>query len=183
MAMGLGAAKPRLVARSGSAAPRACDFARRGAAGGRVSSFVRHRLSVRRRKRHKSDMFAWPFLMLNSSRPGARRRCSAHTAAAYRSLPWRPTGSLMAKVKDNRWGHRDATMILVAYRHGLRVSELVDLRWEQVDFRTAALHVRRVKKGTPQCAGQRWYLNGGFSVIEAQYAQKAACIHDLRPSS
>jgi integrase len=68
--------------------------------------------------------------------------CGAHTAAAYRSLPWRPTGSLMAKAKDDRWGHRDATMILVAYRHGLRVSELVDLRWEQVDFRTAALHVR-----------------------------------------
>ena len=27
-------------------------------------------------------------------------------------------------------------MVLVAYRHGLRASELVDLRWEQVDFRT-----------------------------------------------
>jgi integrase len=40
-------------------------------------------------------------------------------------------------------------MVLVAYRHGLRVFELVDLRWEQVDFRTGALHVRRVKKGTP----------------------------------
>jgi len=51
--------------------------------------------------------------------------------------------------KKNRWGHRDATMILVAYRHGLRASELVDLRWEQVEFRTATLHVRRVKQGTP----------------------------------
>ena len=40
-------------------------------------------------------------------------------------------------------------MILVAYRHGLRASELVDLRWDQVDFRTATLHVRRVKQGTP----------------------------------
>jgi site-specific recombinase XerD len=56
---------------------------------------------------------------------------------------------LMATARKNRWGHRDATMILVAYRHGLRVSELVDLRWDQVDFRTAALHVRRVKQGTP----------------------------------
>ncbi len=56
---------------------------------------------------------------------------------------------LMRATKDNRYGPRDATMILVAYRHGLRVSELVDLRWEQVDFRTASLHVRRVKKGTP----------------------------------
>jgi len=51
--------------------------------------------------------------------------------------------------KGNRHDHRDATMILVAYRHGLRVSELVDLRWDQVDFRTATLHVRRVKQGTP----------------------------------
>ena len=56
---------------------------------------------------------------------------------------------LMAAAKGNRYGHRDATMALVAYRHGLRASELVDLRWEQVDFRTASLHVRRVKQGTP----------------------------------
>ena len=56
---------------------------------------------------------------------------------------------LMAAARNNRWGHRDATMILVAYRHGLRVSELVDLRWEQVDFNHAVLHVRRAKKGTP----------------------------------
>src|ERR1017187_2011908 len=56
---------------------------------------------------------------------------------------------LMKAARDNRWAHRDATMILVAYRHGLRASELVDLRWEQVEFRTATLHVRRVKQGTP----------------------------------
>ncbi len=56
---------------------------------------------------------------------------------------------LIAAAKRNRWGHRDATILLVAYRHGLRVSELVDLRWEQVDFRTGNLHVRRVKQGTP----------------------------------
>ena len=40
-------------------------------------------------------------------------------------------------------------MILVAYRHGLQGAELVDLRWEQIDFNHADLHVRRVKKGTP----------------------------------
>ena len=56
---------------------------------------------------------------------------------------------LMKAATRNRWGHRDATMVLVAYRHGLRASELVDLRWDQVDFRTATLHVRRVKQGTP----------------------------------
>ena len=41
--------------------------------------------------------------------------------------------------KGNRYGQRDATMILVAYRHGLRVSELVDLRWDQIDFDRATL--------------------------------------------
>ena len=56
---------------------------------------------------------------------------------------------LIEAAKGNRWGHRDATMILVAYRHGLRAAELVDLRWEQVEFRTATLHVRRVKQGMP----------------------------------
>ena len=40
-------------------------------------------------------------------------------------------------------------MILLAYRHGLRASELLDLRWEQVDLSHAVLHVRRVKSGTP----------------------------------
>ncbi len=55
----------------------------------------------------------------------------------------------MEAVKANRWGHRDAAMILVAFRHGLRASELVDLRWDQVEFTTATLHVRRVKQGTP----------------------------------
>jgi Phage integrase family len=49
---------------------------------------------------------------------------------------------------DNRWGHRDATAILIAYRHGLRASELVALRWDDIDFQTGKLHVRRAKGGT-----------------------------------
>jgi type 1 fimbriae regulatory protein FimB/type 1 fimbriae regulatory protein FimE len=56
---------------------------------------------------------------------------------------------LQDAARTNRWGHRDSTMVLVAYRHGLRVSELVDLRWDQLDMETATLHVRRVKRGTP----------------------------------
>jgi type 1 fimbriae regulatory protein FimB/type 1 fimbriae regulatory protein FimE len=50
---------------------------------------------------------------------------------------------LLSATRGNRWGHRDGTMILVAYRHGLRASELADLRWDQIDFATATLHVRR----------------------------------------
>jgi integrase len=40
-------------------------------------------------------------------------------------------------------------MVLITYRHGLRAAELVDLRWDQVDFDNARLHVRRVKNGVP----------------------------------
>jgi type 1 fimbriae regulatory protein FimB/type 1 fimbriae regulatory protein FimE len=55
--------------------------------------------------------------------------------------------SLIEAAKTNRYGHRDATMLLVAYRHGLRASELCGLEWSQVDFDSATLHVRRVKNG------------------------------------
>jgi type 1 fimbriae regulatory protein FimB/type 1 fimbriae regulatory protein FimE len=56
---------------------------------------------------------------------------------------------LIEAAKTNRWGDRDALMVLLAYRHGLRAAEVVDLRWEQVDFKRASLHVRRAKSGTP----------------------------------
>ena len=51
--------------------------------------------------------------------------------------------------KSGRYGHRDATMILIAFRHGLRASELSDLRWSEVELATGRLHVRRVKNGSP----------------------------------
>jgi hypothetical protein len=56
---------------------------------------------------------------------------------------------LMDAARKNRWGHRDATMVLVAYRHGFRPAEHVDLRWDQIDFASGTLRVRRVKRGTP----------------------------------
>jgi type 1 fimbriae regulatory protein FimB/type 1 fimbriae regulatory protein FimE len=56
---------------------------------------------------------------------------------------------MIAAVKGNRWAQRDATMLLVAFRHGLRVAELIDLRWDQIEFEHGRLHVRRAKNGTP----------------------------------
>ena len=46
-----------------------------------------------------------------------------------------------------RHGHRDMTMILVAFRHGLRVSELVALRWDMIDLKQGVVHVSRLKNG------------------------------------
>ena len=51
--------------------------------------------------------------------------------------------------KHGRYGHRDATMILVAYRHGLRASEVCDLQWHQIELSEGRLHVHRVKNGIP----------------------------------
>jgi type 1 fimbriae regulatory protein FimB/type 1 fimbriae regulatory protein FimE len=62
-------------------------------------------------------------------------------------LTEREIEKLIEAAKRNRWGHRDATAILIAYRHGLRASELVALRWDDIEFATGKLHARRAKGG------------------------------------
>ena len=65
-------------------------------------------------------------------------------------LTVKEVGKLIDGAREHRrYGHRDATMILISFRHGLRVSELCALRWDQIDFERGLLHVRRVKQGTP----------------------------------
>lgn len=49
--------------------------------------------------------------------------------------------------KVGRHGQRDSAMILVSYRHGLRVSELVSLKWSQIDLESGYIHVVRRKSG------------------------------------
>ncbi|MGZ6184936.1 MAG: tyrosine-type recombinase/integrase [Candidatus Binataceae bacterium] len=74
------------------------------------------------------------------------------TNAAYRTrehLTPAEIEKLISRARINRHGARDATLILVAYRHGLRASELCELEWSQVNWREATLHVRRVKNGKP----------------------------------
>ena len=62
-------------------------------------------------------------------------------------LTEREVERLIDAAKQTRSGHRDATAILVAYRHGLRASEVVALRWDDIDLATGRLHVRRAKGG------------------------------------
>jgi integrase len=54
---------------------------------------------------------------------------------------------MKAARQTGRHGHRDATLILMAYRHGLRVSELIALRWDQIDLAQGLLAVTRRKHG------------------------------------
>ena len=81
---------------------------------------------------------------------GPPRRMLNRARRSREHLTEREVELLMQTARGRgRYGHRDATMILLAYRHGLRVSELVALRWEQIDFSMGLLHVNRVKRGTP----------------------------------
>ena len=47
--------------------------------------------------------------------------------------------------KVGRHQHRDRTMILMAYRHALRCSELVSMRWAMVDLAAGTVHVKCLK--------------------------------------
>src|SRR6478736_2206849 len=76
-----------------------------------------------------------------SRRPNAELRPREH-------LTEREVEKLIAAARGNRWGQRDATMILMAFRHGLRASELCELQWSDVEFTSGNLHLRRAKGGT-----------------------------------
>lgn len=85
--------------------------------------------------------------IVNGTVPPRRLKNSALRTREY--LTPDEVEKLLAVLKGNRNGHRDSTMALIAYRHGLRVKELVELRWHQVDLDNARFHVRRDKGGDP----------------------------------
>jgi type 1 fimbriae regulatory protein FimB/type 1 fimbriae regulatory protein FimE len=67
---------------------------------------------------------------------------------AYRSREYLSESEieqLLATAGRGRNPERDRLLIMMAFRHALRVSELVAIRWEQLDIKAATLHVRRVK--------------------------------------
>jgi site-specific recombinase XerD len=77
------------------------------------------------------------------------RRFNADVRSREYLTPDEAESLIAAAGTVGRHGHRDMTILLIAYRHGLRVSELVALRWDQVDLKAGLLHVRRMKSGTP----------------------------------
>ncbi|MBV8093406.1 MAG: tyrosine-type recombinase/integrase [Acetobacteraceae bacterium] len=75
-------------------------------------------------------------------RPNATVRSREHLTPAE-------VDKLIEAAKSNRWGQRDTLAILLAFRHGLRASELCALTWDQVDLKGQLLHVSRMKNGQP----------------------------------
>jgi len=84
----------------------------------------------------------------NGKVPPRRRKNSEVRSREYLT-PHEVERLIDAAGKLGRHGHRDRTLILITFRHALRVSELVALRWDQVDLKQGLLHVNRSKKGTP----------------------------------
>ncbi len=78
-----------------------------------------------------------------------RRVANAERRAREHLTPDEVEKLLAAAGKAGRHGHRDRTLLLLAYRHGLRVSELVALRWDQIELKAGILHVSRLKNGLP----------------------------------
>ena len=78
----------------------------------------------------------------------APRRRSNRELRPREHLTELEVAKLIEAAKRNRHGRRDATMILICFRHGLRASELCELQWSDLEFETATLHLRRTKNGT-----------------------------------
>ena len=70
-----------------------------------------------------------------------------------------------------RHGLRDETLILIMFRHGLRVSEAIGLRWEQVDLKKGHLHVHRIKNGLPSTHPIRGIELRAFRQLQRIYPQ------------
>lgn len=70
------------------------------------------------------------------------RECSTSPSTSLRLSEW-----LTLCLNNKNWDAPDSTLILLTYRHGLRVSELVALRWEQIDFGGGTIYINRLKHG------------------------------------
>lgn len=85
-------------------------------------------------------------LLPNKRPPPCKLKNSERRSREY-LLPAEVRQLIEAAKKLGRHGHRDAVLIMMAYRHALRVGELVNLRWDQVNFPEGKLHVNRLKHG------------------------------------
>jgi integrase len=117
---------------------------RKSAAAESAPTLVNGKVASRRRNRKPLERRA-------RSTPGSPLPPPRQTNASRRKreylTPDEVDKLLQASAKLGRHGARDRTLILLAYRHGLRVSELVSLRWDQVDLKAGLLHVARLKNG------------------------------------
>jgi site-specific recombinase XerD len=81
----------------------------------------------------------------SEKRPVAATRLPNSAYRTREHLTEKEMAVLLDALKTNRHGHRDWLIGLLIYRHGLRVSEACDLRWDDIDFAKRTIMVRRLK--------------------------------------
>lgn len=91
---------------------------------------------------------ARPMSVLGKVKP-PRRRKNAESRSREHLTPREVDSLINAAKASGRYGQRDSTLILIMYRHGLRVSEAIALKWDAVELKQGLLHVTRLKNGTP----------------------------------
>lgn len=64
-------------------------------------------------------------------------------------LTYQEIEKLRKGTKNDNHAHRNDTIILMMFRHALRVGEIVVMRWDQIDLKKGLLHVNRLKNGIP----------------------------------
>src|SRR6478752_780566 len=85
---------------------------------------------------------------------------------------------LLTALKANRHGHRDWLIGLLIYRHGLRVSEACDLRWDDLDLAKRTIIVRRLKGSSDSTHYlERDEVNGLKLVQRQQEADGSKCAY------
>lgn len=70
-----------------------------------------------------------------------------------------------------RQSNRDRTLILMMFRHGLRVSESVDIKWDQVNFKGGSIHINRLKNGKPSTHYLEGYELRALRRLRREYAK------------
>jgi type 1 fimbriae regulatory protein FimB/type 1 fimbriae regulatory protein FimE len=93
-----------------------------------------------------------PLELVQDAKMAVLKNCPPRRAASTGRKHLTPSeveAMLTAARGSGRHGRRDEALILLSYRHGLRVSELVSLQWDSVDLNAGTLYVNRIKNGTP----------------------------------
>jgi integrase len=81
--------------------------------------------------------------------PPIRQRNQASRTREYLTPDEVERMVVAARRAGGRLADRDALLIMTAYRHGFRASELIALRWDQIDLKAGTIHVARLKHGSP----------------------------------
>jgi type 1 fimbriae regulatory protein FimB/type 1 fimbriae regulatory protein FimE len=88
-----------------------------------------------------------PIAQNGKVKPPTRRKNTDSRTREY--LTETEIDKLLKAAANGRHAQRDSTLVMLMYRHGLRVSEAVALRWEQLDLKAGSMHVNRSKRGIP----------------------------------